>query len=88
MKGKRVALNALNWLTCKAVIQRVKSASVTVDGNLVSKIGRGLLVLGGVGKEDTEKDIDTMISRILKAKLFPAETEKQVSIQSAGPGPS
>ncbi|KAL4808859.1 D-Tyr tRNAtyr deacylase-like domain-containing protein [Aspergillus unguis] len=61
----------------KAVIQRVKSASVTVDGQLISKIGRGLLVLAGVGREDTEKDIDTMISRILKAKLFPAETEKQ-----------
>ncbi|KAL4942474.1 hypothetical protein BDV06DRAFT_192099 [Aspergillus oleicola] len=61
----------------KAVIQRVKSASVTVDGQLISKIGRGLLVLAGVGRDDTEKDIDTMINRILKAKLFPAETDKQ-----------
>ncbi|KAL5003747.1 D-Tyr tRNAtyr deacylase-like domain-containing protein [Aspergillus recurvatus] len=61
----------------KAVIQRVKSASVTVDGQLISKIGRGLLVLAGVGREDTEKDIDTMVNRILKAKLFPAENDKQ-----------
>ncbi|GAB1209922.1 hypothetical protein APSETT445_008710 [Aspergillus pseudonomiae] len=61
----------------KAVIQRVKSASVTVDGQLVSKIGRGLLVLAGVGKEDTEKDADTLIQRILKAKLFPSEEDKQ-----------
>ncbi|KAL4926855.1 D-aminoacyl-tRNA deacylase [Aspergillus undulatus] len=61
----------------KAVIQRVKSASVTVDGQLISKIGRGLLVLAGVGWDDTEKDIDTMINRILKARLFPAENEKQ-----------
>ncbi|KAL2849478.1 D-Tyr tRNAtyr deacylase-like domain-containing protein [Aspergillus pseudoustus] len=61
----------------KAVIQRVKSASVTVDGQLISKIGRGLLVLAGVGREDTEKDIDTMINRILKARLFPAEIDKQ-----------
>ncbi|KAL6237667.1 hypothetical protein BDW75DRAFT_70975 [Aspergillus navahoensis] len=61
----------------KAVIQRVKSASVTVDGQLISKIGRGLLVLAGVGREDTEKDIDTMVSRILKAKLFPGENDKQ-----------
>ncbi|KAB8071662.1 COG1490 domain protein [Aspergillus leporis] len=64
------------FLIMKAVIQRVKSASVTVDGELVSKIGRGLLVLAGVGKEDTEKDADTLIQRILKAKLFPAEDDK------------
>ncbi|KAK9585804.1 D-tyrosyl-tRNA(Tyr) deacylase [Aspergillus fumigatus] len=57
----------------KAVIQRVKSASVTVDEKLVSSIGRGLLVLAGVGKEDTEKDADTLIQRVLKAKLWPAE---------------
>ncbi|EAL87303.1 aminoacyl-tRNA hydrolase, putative [Aspergillus fumigatus Af293] len=56
-----------------AVIQRVKSASVTVDEKLVSSIGRGLLVLAGVGKEDTEKDADTLIQRVLKAKLWPAE---------------
>ncbi|PLB45773.1 D-tyrosyl-tRNA deacylase, partial [Aspergillus steynii IBT 23096] len=57
----------------KAVLQRVKSASVTVDDQLVSSIGRGILVLAGVGKEDTEKDADTMVGRILKAKLWPAE---------------
>ncbi|PYH97081.1 hypothetical protein BO71DRAFT_396515 [Aspergillus ellipticus CBS 707.79] len=55
----------------KAVLQRVKSASVTVDGQLISSIGKGLLVLAGVGKEDTEKDCDSMIGRILKAKLWP-----------------
>ncbi|RAH65972.1 D-aminoacyl-tRNA deacylase [Aspergillus aculeatinus CBS 121060] len=61
----------------KAVLQRVKSASVTVDGQLVSSIGQGLLVLAGVGKEDTEKDADTMVGRILKAKLWSDENEKQ-----------
>ncbi|KKK16996.1 COG1490 domain protein [Aspergillus ochraceoroseus] len=61
----------------KAVIQRVKSASVTVDGELVSKIGRGLLVLAGVGRDDTERDIDTMITRILKARLFPGDNDAQ-----------
>ncbi|KAL4881080.1 D-Tyr tRNAtyr deacylase-like domain-containing protein [Aspergillus karnatakaensis] len=61
----------------KAVIQRVKSASVTVDGELISKIGRGLLVLAGIGRDDTEKDIDTMINRILKARLFPADNNGQ-----------
>lgn len=72
-----ITLSDINTFT--AVIQRVKSASVTVDGQLISKIGRGLLVLAGVGREDTEKDIDTMVNRILKAKLFPAETDKQAS---------
>ncbi|PYI08827.1 COG1490 domain protein [Aspergillus sclerotiicarbonarius CBS 121057] len=60
----------------KAVLQRVKSASVTVDGHLVSTIGQGLLVLAGVGREDTEKDADSMIGRILKAKLWPDENDK------------
>jgi hypothetical protein len=70
----------------KAVIQRVKSASVTVDEKLVSSIGRGLLVLAGVGKEDTEKDADTLIQRILKAKLWPAEEGGQVSGLYPGTG--
>ncbi|KAL4872352.1 hypothetical protein BDV12DRAFT_162044 [Aspergillus spectabilis] len=61
----------------KAVIQRVKSASVTVDGQLISKIGQGLLVLAGVGCDDTEKDIDTMVNRIMKARLFPADNNGQ-----------
>lgn len=56
-----------------AVLQRVKSASVTVDGQLVSSIGKGILVLAGVGKEDGEKDADTLVGRILKAKLWPDE---------------
>ncbi|KAK1147387.1 D-tyrosyl-tRNA(Tyr) deacylase [Aspergillus melleus] len=59
----------------KAVLQRVKSASVTVDGQQISSIGRGLLVLAGVGKEDTEKDMDTMVGRILRAKLWPADED-------------
>ncbi|PWY80132.1 hypothetical protein BO83DRAFT_376066 [Aspergillus eucalypticola CBS 122712] len=60
----------------KAVLQRVKSASVTVDGHLISSIGQGILVLAGIGKEDTEKDADSMIGRVLKAKLWPDEDDK------------
>lgn len=56
-----------------AVLQRVKSASVTVDEKLVSSIGKGILVLAGVGKGDTEKDADSLINRILKARLWPDE---------------
>ncbi|OXV09262.1 hypothetical protein Egran_02973 [Elaphomyces granulatus] len=58
----------------KAVLQRVTSASVTVDQQLISSIGRGILVFAAVGKEDTEKDADSLASKILKVKLWPDET--------------
>jgi D-tyrosyl-tRNA(Tyr) deacylase len=51
-----------------------------VDGHLISSIGQGILVLAGVGKEDTEKDADSMIGRVLKAKLWPDENDKSVRI--------
>ena len=53
-----------------AVLQRVKSASVTVDGQLVSTIGKGLLIFAGIAKEDTLKDVESMADKILKAKLW------------------
>lgn len=59
----------------RAVLQRVKSASVTVDGVLISEIGKGLLVLAAVSKDDTEKDVESMANKILKAKLWD-DTEK------------
>ena len=55
------------------MLQKVKSASVTVDGELISTIGRGLLVLAAISKDDTEKDVDSMAGKILKAKLFDDE---------------
>jgi len=57
----------------RTVLQRVKSASVTVDGQLISSIGKGLLVLAAVSKDDTEKDVEAMASKILKAKLWDDE---------------
>ncbi|KAL5373227.1 hypothetical protein DPSP01_012859 [Paraphaeosphaeria sporulosa] len=58
----------------RTVLQRVKSASVTVDGQLISSIGRGLLVLAAISKDDTEKDIESMPGKILKAKLWDDES--------------
>jgi len=58
----------------RAFLQRVTSASVTVDQQLISSIGRGILVFAAVGKEDTEKDADSLASKILKVKLWPDET--------------
>uniref|UniRef100_T1ICK8 D-aminoacyl-tRNA deacylase n=2 Tax=Rhodnius prolixus TaxID=13249 RepID=T1ICK8_RHOPR len=42
----------------KAVIQRVLNANVTVDGEVISSIGKGLCILIGISRDDTEKDID------------------------------
>ncbi|KKY18747.1 putative d-tyrosyl-trna deacylase [Phaeomoniella chlamydospora] len=59
----------------KAVIQRVASASVTVDKQLISSIGKGLLVFAAFGPDDTKKDADTMASKVLKLKIWPDETD-------------
>ncbi|KAF1836488.1 D-tyrosyl-tRNA deacylase [Decorospora gaudefroyi] len=60
----------------RTVLQRVKSASVTVDGELISSIGKGLLVLAAISKDDTEKDVEAMASKILKAKLWDDEAKE------------
>ena len=54
----------------RAVIQRVKSAAVNVEGRVTGKIGRGLLVLLGVGKGDGEKDIAYMVSKLPDLRIF------------------
>ena len=57
-------------LFMRAVIQRVKSASVYVDGRLSGKIGNGLLVLIGVGKGDDETDLSFMVSKLPDLRIF------------------
>ncbi|ODA80736.1 hypothetical protein RJ55_03695 [Drechmeria coniospora] len=54
----------------KAIIQRVLSASVTVDKEVVSSIGKGVLVFAAVAPGDTEKEVDTIASKVLKMKLW------------------
>ena len=54
----------------RAVIQRVKSADVHVEGRVTGKIGLGLLVLLGVGKGDGEKDIAYMVSKLPDLRIF------------------
>ncbi|MDP3499697.1 MAG: D-aminoacyl-tRNA deacylase [Myxococcales bacterium] len=54
----------------RAVLQRVKEASVTVDGKVVGAIGPGLLVLLGVGKGDTEADVDFMVDKVPGLRIF------------------
>ena len=54
----------------RAVVQRVLEASVTVEGQRVSEIGPGLLVLLGVGKGDTEVDVAWMVEKLATLRIF------------------
>ncbi|MEN3007864.1 D-aminoacyl-tRNA deacylase [Pseudothermotoga sp.] len=54
----------------RAVVQRVHNASVSVDGKLVGQINTGLLVYLGVGKNDTEKDVEWMCDKIANLRIF------------------
>ena len=54
----------------RAVIQRVSSASVTIDGVVKSSIGAGLLVLLGVGHEDAQEDLDWLVKKIAGLRIF------------------
>ncbi|HTZ39602.1 MAG TPA: D-aminoacyl-tRNA deacylase [Syntrophales bacterium] len=54
----------------KAVIQRVDSASVSIDGVEISRIGAGLLVLLGVERGDGEKDADFLLDKIIHLRIF------------------
>ena len=56
------------------MIQRVKSASVTVDGQLISSISKGLLIFAAIGKDDSLKEAESMASKILKVKLWEDES--------------
>ena len=60
----------------KIVLQRVKSASVKIDGELYSKINKGILVLFGVEKGDTEECALWLAEKLLKLRIFEDENEK------------
>ncbi|KAH6842577.1 D-Tyr tRNAtyr deacylase-like domain-containing protein, partial [Chaetomium sp. MPI-CAGE-AT-0009] len=53
-----------------AILQRVLSASVTVDQEVVSKIGKGILVLAAMAPGDTEKEAEALAAKVLKLKLW------------------
>ena len=54
----------------RAVIQRVLSASVSIDGGIKSSIGAGLLVLLGVGHEDGKEDVEYLVKKISGLRIF------------------
>ena len=60
----------------RAVLTRVKSASVTIDGEVVGKIGQGFLILLGVGPEDTEQKCRYLAEKALGLRVFEDENGK------------
>ncbi|KAF2335750.1 D-aminoacyl-tRNA deacylase [Flavobacterium daemonense] len=59
----------------KIVLQRVSEASVTVEGNQVAAIQKGLLVLVGIEDADTQEDIDWLAGKIIKMRIFGDEND-------------
>lgn len=57
----------------KAVIQRVSRASVSVEGRVVGEIDHGLMILLGVTRGDTEQDLDRLLAKIVKLRIFEDE---------------
>lgn len=69
----------------RAVIQRVSEAAVTIDGEIVSRIGTGLLVLLGVEEIDDATDIDWLSGKIARMRIFSdAEGKMNLSLVETG----
>ena len=57
----------------RIVIQRVKHASVTIDGNVKSSIKQGYLILLGVGENDTQEDAEWLVKKVIGLRVFDDE---------------
>ena len=69
------------------LLQRVTEASVSVDGETVAEIGRGILVLVGIEKSDTENNCCKLADRLTSYRVFPDESGRMnLSVTSAGGG--
>lgn len=69
----------------RAVVQRVKSAEVLVDGRVTGKIGKGLLVFVGIAKGDGESDLTFLTSKIPELRIFEDDAEKfNLSLKEIG----
>ena len=69
------------------LLQRVTEASVTVEGSIVASIGRGILVLVGVTREDTEEAVLRLTERILSYRVFPDDRNRMnLSLEDLGLG--
>jgi D-tyrosyl-tRNA(Tyr) deacylase len=60
----------------RALVQRVRAASVSVEGETISQIGNGALIFLGVADEDGDEQIDFLVSKIANLRIFEDEEEK------------
>lgn len=60
----------------RVVIQRVKNASVEIDGNVNGKINTGFLVLLGIASTDTKQDVDYLVKKVVTLRVFSDENDK------------
>ena len=60
----------------KALLQRVTRASVSIGGEVVGRIGRGLVVFVGVANGDTEKDVQYLVQKIVNMRIFSDEADR------------
>ena len=71
----------------RAVVQRVDSAAVEVEGAMVGSVGKGILVLLGVEKEDTDRDLEYLLDKVAGLRIFEDEQEKMnLSVADVGGG--
>lgn len=69
----------------RAILTRVSSASVAIDGQIVGQIGRGFLILLGVGPEDTERECRALAEKCLALRIFEDENGKMnLGLESVG----
>lgn len=69
----------------RAVVQRVKKASVTVNNEVVGEIGHGLVVLLGVAQEDKEEDLEYLASKVVNLRIF-SDSEGKMNLSLKGVG--
>lgn len=60
----------------KFLVQKVSKAEVRVDNNVIGKINKGFMILIGIHKNDTIKEADKLISKVLKLRIFEDENDK------------
>ncbi len=69
----------------RAVVTRVKEASVAIEGKVAGKIEQGFLILLGIGPEDTEAIADKMAEKICNCRVFEDENGKMRNTENSAP---